>query len=68
MVESFYEQEVEMPDDPSLDDKWSPAEAVRVLFQNFGNPSAAVSELVNLNPKGLYDGIEESVTTLGDVQ
>jgi hypothetical protein len=68
MVESFYEQEVDIPDDPSLDDKWSPAEAIRVLFQNFGNPEAAVAELVTLNPKGLYDGIEESSTTLGDIK
>jgi hypothetical protein len=59
MVDAFYEQDVDIPDDPSLDDKWSPAEAVRILFQNFGNPEAAVAELVNLNPKGLY-GIEDS--------
>ena len=59
MVDAFYEQDVEIPEDPSLDDKWSPAEAVRILFQNFGNHQAAVAELVNLNPKGLY-GIEDS--------
>jgi hypothetical protein len=59
MVDSFYEQDVEIPDVPSLDGKWSPAEAVRILFQNFGDPAAAVAELVSLNPKGLY-GIEES--------
>jgi hypothetical protein len=49
-----------------LDDKWSPAEAIRILFQNFGNPEAAVAELVSLNTKGLY-GIEDSSTTLGDI-
>jgi len=59
MVDSFYEQDVAIPDDPTLDDKWSPAEAVRILFQNFGDPEAAVAELVSLNPKGLY-GIEDS--------
>lgn len=59
MVDVFYEQDVEIPNDPSLDDKWSPAEAIRILFQNFGNPEAAVAELVSLNTKGLY-GIEDS--------
>ena len=59
MVDSFYEQDITIPDDPTLDGKWSPAEAVRILFQNFGDPEAAVAELVSLNPKGLY-GIEDS--------
>jgi SpoVK/Ycf46/Vps4 family AAA+-type ATPase len=59
MVNAFYEKDVVIPDDPSLDDKWSPAEAVRILFQNFGDPDAAVAELISLNPKGLY-GIEDS--------
>jgi len=67
MVDSFYEQDVAIPDDPTLDGKWSPAEAVRILFQNFGDPDAAVAELVSLNPKGLY-GIEESDTPLMDIQ
>lgn len=66
MVDAFYEQDVTLPDDPSLDDKWAPAEAIRILFQNFGNPEAAVAELVSLNSKGLY-GIEESDTPLGDI-
>ena len=66
MIDAFYEQDVALPDDPSLNDKWSPAEAVRILFQNFGNPEAAVAELVSLNPKGLY-GIEDSSTSLGDI-
>jgi hypothetical protein len=67
MVDSFYEQDITIPDDPTLDDKWSPAEAVRILFQNFGDPNAAVAELVSLNPKGLY-GIEDSDTPLMDIQ
>jgi len=67
MVDSFYEQDLAIPDDPTLDGKWSPAEAVRILFQNFGDPEAAVSELVSLNPKGLY-GIDDSDTPLMDIQ
>ena len=67
MVDAFYEQDIQLPDDSSLDEKWSPAEAIRILFQNFGNPEAAVAELVSLNSKGLY-GIEDSVTTLDNVQ
>ena len=66
MINSFYEQDVEIPDDPTLDDKWTPAEAIRILFQNFGDPNAAVAELVSLNTKGLY-GIEDSDTPLGDI-
>ena len=62
MVDSFYEQDIEIPDDQTLDDKWTPAEAIRILFQNFGDPKAAVGELVSLNPKGLY-GIEEYTGT-----
>ena len=62
MVDSFYEQDIEILDDPTLDDKWTPAEAIRILFQNFGDPKAAVDELVSLNPKGLY-GIEEYTGT-----
>ena len=58
MVDSFYEQDLDIPDDPTLDDKWTPAEAIRILFQNFSDPKAAVDELVSLNPKGLY-GIED---------
>ena len=61
MVDSFYEQDLEIPDDPTLDDKWTPAEAIRILFQNFGDPKAAVDELVALNPRGLY-GIEDSTS------
>jgi len=67
MVDSFYEQDLAIPDDPTLDGKWSPAEAVRILFQNFGDPDAAVAELVSLNPKGMY-GIEDSDTPLMDIQ
>ena len=63
MIDAFYEQDVEIPDDPTLDDKWSPAEAIRILFQNFGNPEAAVAELVSLNSKELY-GINESTELL----
>ncbi len=46
MVEAFYEQVVEIPDDPMLDYKWSPAEVNQILFRNFDHPLQAVCELM----------------------
>lgn len=66
MANSFYEQEVEIPEDSSLNYKWSPAEVNQILFRNFGNPDAAVKELVSMNQEDLY-GFQENgndVTTL----
>ncbi len=59
MACSFYEKDVEIPDDPSLDYKWSPAEVNQILFRNFTDPDQAVSELVSLTRQDLY-GFEEN--------
>jgi hypothetical protein len=61
MASSFYGSEIALPDDPSLDDKWSPAEVNQILFRNFENPQTALEELVNLTPKDLY-GFENEVS------
>lgn len=61
MANSFYEAELALPDDPSLDDKWTPAEVNQILFRNFENPQTALDELVNLTPRDLY-GFENEVT------
>lgn len=59
MANSFYETEVKIPEDDSLNYKWSPAEVNQILFRNFGNPEAAVNELVSMKPEDLY-GFEEN--------
>jgi hypothetical protein len=61
MASSFYGAAIALPDDPSLDDKWTPAEVNQILFRNFENPQAALDELVSLTPKDLY-GFENEVS------
>jgi SpoVK/Ycf46/Vps4 family AAA+-type ATPase len=61
MVESFYEEPVDIPDDPSLDYKWSPAEVNQILFRNFGKPQDAVQELVNLTRDDMYGFVENGL-------
>jgi hypothetical protein len=56
MASAFFDQELELPDDPSLDFKWSPAEANQILFRNFGDPEAAIEELQGLTPETFYGG------------
>lgn len=54
MTESFYDTNVSIPDVSDLDYKWSPAEVNQILFRNFGNPEAAIKELVTMTRKDLY--------------
>ena len=61
MATSFYGAEIALPDDPALDEKWTPAEVNQILFRNFENPATALEELVSLNPHDLY-GFENEVT------
>jgi hypothetical protein len=66
MVEAFYEQEVEIPNDPSLEYKWSPAEVNQILFRNFGHPLQAVCELVALTPGDMYGFVENGFAQPND--
>ena len=50
MVESFYDQEVDLGC-KTLDYKWSPAEVNQILFRNFDDPINAVKELTSLSPQ-----------------
>jgi SpoVK/Ycf46/Vps4 family AAA+-type ATPase len=54
MLDAFYDRRVELPDDATLDDKWSPAEVNQILFRNFASPETAVEELVTLSRADLY--------------
>ena len=62
MVESFYEESVEIPTDPALDYKWTPAEVNQILFRNFGKPQEAVAELISLTRDDMYGFIENGLT------
>jgi chaperone BCS1 len=60
MIHSFYDTDTQLPDDSSLDGKWSPAEVNQILFRNFGNPEKAVEELVSLTKEDMYGFTEEN--------
>jgi hypothetical protein len=68
MVDAFYDREVPLPDDASLEGKWTPAEVNQILFRNFESPDLAVSELVSLSRQDLYgfqeNGLETSVADI----
>jgi hypothetical protein len=61
MASAFYDREVTIPDDPTLDYKWSPAEVNQILFRNFTDPETAVKELLTLTRETL-DGFAENGT------
>jgi SpoVK/Ycf46/Vps4 family AAA+-type ATPase len=52
MMNSFYDKEMDIPNDSSLDYKWSPAEVNQILFRNFSNPEKALQELQEENKNG----------------
>jgi len=62
MVDAFYERPLPIPDDPTLDDKWSPAEVNQILFRNFESPEQAIRELVSFQREDLY-GFDVGATT-----
>lgn len=59
MASAFYEREISIPEDPTLDYKWSPAEVNQILFRNFTDPETAVKELLTLTRETL-DGFPEN--------
>ena len=60
MLHSFYDVETQLPDDPALDGKWSPAEVNQILFRNFEHPEQAVEELVSFTKEDLYGFSDEN--------
>jgi len=60
MLTSFYDREIEIPDEASLDYKWTPAEINQILFRNFEDPQKAVDELMTLTSEDLYGFKEEN--------
>jgi hypothetical protein len=68
MVSAFYDHEVTLPDDETLEGKWTPAEVNQILFRNFEDHETAVTELVALKRHDLYgfqeNGSETTIPTL----
>jgi len=50
MVESFYDKtfESDLWENPTIQEKWSPAEVNQILFRNFKDPDAALLEFTQL--------------------
>jgi hypothetical protein len=68
MLDSFYDKPVELPEDASLDYKWSPAEVNQILFRNFNQPDAAVQELLTLTREDLCGFADENGLTIPTVE
>jgi hypothetical protein len=68
MVDSFYEEHVELGDIKNMAYKWSPAEINQILFRNFNNPENAVKEIRNLTIDDLYGFIEEQSIVLPSLE
>jgi SpoVK/Ycf46/Vps4 family AAA+-type ATPase len=66
MASAFYERPIAIPNDASLDYKWSPAEVNQILFRNFTDPVTAVKELIELG-QGDLTGIVENGTDLESI-
>lgn len=62
MINAFYDRDIALPDDESLDEKWSPAEVNQILFRNFEDPERAIQELVTLTRTDLYGFAYENGT------
>ena len=60
MVNAFYEKDISIPEEPSLDYKWSPAEVNQILFRNFSDPQQAVDDLLVKQHEDVYKFENES--------
>lgn len=60
MVNSFYDREIDLPEDATLDYKWSPAEVNQILFRNFTTPDRAVHELTTFTQTDLCGFVDEN--------
>lgn len=59
MMNAFYDKEIPLPDDDTLEYKWSPAEVNQILFRNFSEPEKAIQELQHENKNGFFLDKEE---------
>ena len=51
MVNAFYDRtDLLVENNPTLNEKWSPAEVNQILFRNFDTPEKALEELVSTQP------------------
>ena len=64
MVDSFYDEQVDVPEVETLNYKWSPAEVNQILFRHFGDPISAVAELVAFVPEDLYGFADSTLDAL----
>lgn len=62
MANSFFEAQIALPEDATLDGKWSPAEVNQILFRNFEDPEQAVRDLVEMTQADLYGFREEELS------
>lgn len=60
MVNSFYDRDIDLPEDSTLDYKWSPAEVNQILFRNFTTPERAVHELTTFTQSDLCGFVDEN--------
>jgi len=62
MANSFFEAQIALPEDATLDGTWSPAEVNQILFRNFEDPEQAVRDLVEMTQADLYGFREEELS------
>jgi chaperone BCS1 len=66
MADAFYDKAVEIPEDDTLEYKWTPAEVNQILFRNFEDSDKAIAELLKMKRDDLY-GFQENEFDSADV-